>query len=50
MNAVVGEGNEDVVGRHGLGKRNERGDKLVDFCSRNQLVITNIWFYHHKRR
>ena len=34
-NAVVGEGREDiVVGRYGLGTRNERGAKLVEFCER----------------
>jgi exonuclease III len=50
-NAVVGEGEDhEVVGKFGLGKRNERGNKLVDFAVRNQLVITNTWFQHDKRR
>lgn len=51
MSAVVREGKEeDIVGKYGLGQRNERGDTLVEFCAKNQLVLTNTWFYHHKRR
>ena len=38
-----------VVGRHGLGSRNERGDILVDWCTTNGQVITNTWFQHHNR-
>ena len=50
-NAVVGEGREDnVVGRYGLGTCNERGAKLVEFCERQQLYITNTWFCQDKRR
>ena len=51
MNAVVGEGKEEeVAGEFGLGLRNERGDKLVEFCQRNKLGITNTFFNHHPRR
>ena len=50
-NAVVGEGGEsNEVGQFGLGKRNERGQTLVDFCKRSKMVITNTWFKHEKRR
>lgn len=50
-NAVVGEGGVDgCMGNYGLGKRNKRGQKLIDFCIRQQLVITNTCFQHHKRR
>jgi hypothetical protein len=32
-NAVVGEGRDElVVGKFGLGLKNERGEKLIDFC------------------
>ena len=32
-NAVVGEGKEDIfVGHYGLGYRNDRCEKLVEFC------------------
>lgn len=37
-NAVVGEGAEGkIIGKYGLGKRNSRGDKLVEFCERREL-------------
>jgi hypothetical protein len=50
-NAVVGEGREGkVVGEFGLGKRNERGQELVNFCKRMKLAVTNTWFRHEKRR
>ena len=45
FNAVVGEGREDrVVGKFGLGKRNNRGERLIEFCKSQNLVITNTWF------
>ncbi len=50
-NASVGEGREEnIVGKYGLGKRNNRGEKLVEFCRRQKLMITNTWFSHEKRR
>lgn len=51
FNAVVGEGEDGKeVGKFGLGVRNERGDKLVEFCRRNRFVVTNTWFHQHRRR
>ena len=51
FNAVVGEGRDGKeVGSYGLGSRNERGEKLVEFCKRNKLMITNTWFEQEKRR
>src|SRR6218665_3525325 len=50
-NATVGEGGEEnYIGKYGLGKRNKRGQKLVDFCKRQKLIITNTWFQQEKRR
>jgi len=50
-NAVVGESPEDdCVGKFSLGSRNDRGHKLVEFCKRNRMMITNTWFKHEKRR
>ncbi|XP_008486054.1 craniofacial development protein 2-like, partial [Diaphorina citri] len=50
-NAAVGEGEEaPFVGPYGLGNRNERGNRLIEFCAKNKLIITNTWFKHHKRR
>ena len=49
-NASLGEGRDgDVVGPHGLGNRNDRGDKLAEFCQRTGLFATNTWFEHTKR-
>ena len=50
-NAVVGEGREgNIVGEYGLGRRNDRGQELVNFCKRLNLVVTNTWYKHQKRR
>src|SRR6476661_6079280 len=51
FNAVVGESKEDrVVGKFGLGKRNDRGESLIEFYKSQHLVITNTWFEQEKRR
>jgi len=35
-NSVVGdESYRNIEGSHGLGRRNHRGQKLIDFCKRN---------------
>ena len=39
-----------VTGKFGLGVQNEAGQKLIEFCQRNALVITNTLFQEHKRR
>jgi len=50
-NAVVGEGEQEgIIGKFGLGSRNERGEKLTEFCKRQRLVATNTWFQQEKRR
>ncbi|XP_071576849.1 uncharacterized protein [Temnothorax nylanderi] len=50
FNAKVGSGAEDTVGQYGLGERNTRGDRLVQFCAENNLLITNTFFKQHPRR
>lgn len=50
-NAVVGEGKLDkTVGENGLEKRNERGQRLVDFCKENDLIVGNTLSKTHRRR
>ena len=50
-NSVVGdESYRNIVGSHGLGRRNHRGQMHIDFCERNGLIVTNTWFKKPKRR
>ena len=50
-NAKVGsQGTPGVTGKFGLGKWNEAGQRLIEFCQENTLVITNTLFQQHKRR
>ena len=42
--------NPGVKGKFGLGIRNEAGQRLIEFCQENALVIANILFQQHKRR
>ena len=39
-----------VTGKFGLGMWNEAGQRLIEFCQVNALVIANTLFQHHKRR
>ena len=39
-----------VTGKLGLGIRNEAGQRLIEFCQENALVIANTLFKQHKRR
>ena len=51
FNSIVGEGSTDkVVGPFGLGRRNERGKMLIDFCKQHDLVVMNTWFKKRKTK
>ena len=39
-----------VTGKFGLGVQNEAGQRLIEFCQENTLVIENTLFQQHKRR
>ena len=39
-----------VTGKFGLGVQNEVGQRLIEFCQENTLVIANTLFQQHKRR
>ena len=39
-----------LTGKFGLGVQNEAGQRLIEFCWENALVIANILFQQHKRR
>jgi exonuclease III len=49
-NSVVGdESYRNIVGPHGLGRKNHRGQILTNFCERNGLIVINTWFRKPKR-
>ena len=55
---IIGDGNAKVesqetpgvTGKFGLGVQNEAGQRLMEFCQENSLVISNTLFQQHKRR
>ena len=50
MNAKVGKMKQyPVTGKHGLGERNERGQRLIEFGKEQDLVIMNTFFQHHPK-
>ena len=50
-NAKVGsQKTPGVTGKFGLGVHNEAGQRLIEFCQENALVIANTLFQQHKRR
>ena len=51
FNAKVGQrGDELSVGMHGTGNRNERGERLVEWCEMNNFTIGNTCFQQPQRR
>lgn len=51
LNAKVGRGRYgNVVGNWGLGKRNERGERLIEFAEKNSMCIMNTWFSQNARK
>ena len=50
-NAKVGhQETPGVTGKFGFGVQNVAGQRLIEFCQENALVIANILFQQHKRR
>ena len=55
---IIGDGNAKVgsqeipgvTGKSGLGIWNEAGQRLIEFCQENALVIANTLFQQHRRR
>ena len=37
-----------VTGKFGLGMRNEAGQRIIEFCQENALVIANTLFQQHR--
>ena len=50
-NAKVGsQETPGVIGKFGLGIQNEAGQRLIEFCQENTLVIANILLQQRKKR
>ena len=50
-NAKVGsQETPGVTDKFGLGMRNEAGQRIIEFCQENALVIENTLFQQNKRR
>ena len=50
-NAKLGSQETPVVtGKFGLGVQNKAGQRLIEFCQENALVIANTLFQQYKRR
>ena len=50
-NAKIGsQETPGVTGKFGLGMWNEAGQRLIEFCQDNALVIANTLFQQHKKR
>ena len=53
---IIGDGNAEVgsqetpgvTGKFGLGVYSEAGQRLIEFCQENALVIANALFQQHK--
>ena len=39
-----------ITAKFGLGDRNLRGERLIQFCQEENLIVTNTFYQHHKRR
>ena len=39
-----------VTGKFGLGEQNEVGQRIIEFCQENALVIANTCYQQYKRR
>ena len=37
-------------GKYGLGEQNEQGQRLLESCTINNLIVTNTLFQHHPGR
>ena len=50
-NAKVGSQEiTEVTGKFGLGVQNEAGQRLIEFCQENALIIAKTLLQQHKRR
>jgi Reverse transcriptase (RNA-dependent DNA polymerase)/Endonuclease-reverse transcriptase len=51
LNGHIGKersGCEAVTGAFSIGERNREGDRIVDFCIRNQMAVMNTFYKHQE--
>ena len=48
MQKVGSQETPGVTGKFGLGTQNEAGQRLIEFCQENVLVIANTLFQQHR--
>ena len=44
------DGYEGVHGGFSIGRRNDEGRSLLEFCTEADLVVMNSWFKNEKKR
>jgi hypothetical protein len=45
LNSKIDKGEEQgMVGKYGLGNRNEAGERLLKFCEENGFLLANTYF------
>ena len=49
-NAKGSQETPGVTGKFSLGVQNEAGQRIIEFCLENTLIIANTLFLQHKRR
>ena len=50
-NATIGDkAVEGISGTHGLGNINEAGERMIELCEDNQVIVTNTWYKQPRRR
>ena len=50
MQKIESQETPGVTGKFGLGMWNEAGQRLIEFCQENALIIANALFQQQKRR
>ena len=40
---------EGISGTHGLGCKHEAGERMIELCEANQLIVTNTWYKQRRR-
>ena len=49
MAKVASQETPGIIGKLGLGVKNEAGQRITEFCQENALIIVNTLFHQHKR-